>query len=172
MPQQPRPKLELSERVRKIVEEIANKRRTEYRLVIRALLMLAMAEGGGNSELARQHNLDRGVVRCWRTRWIGLIPKLQAAAAAEVQDGHLRDLILTGLSDLPRSGTPPTFTAEQIVQLVALGCQSPSDSDRPISHWTPAELASEAVKRKIVERISPSSVGRFLKSGRLKTASS
>ena len=172
MPQQSVPKIELSERVRKIVEEIAKKRSTEYRLVMRAHLILAMADGADNSELARRHNLDRGVVRCWRTRWIDLIPKVQAAEAAGIQDGHLRDLILTGLSDLPRSGTPPTFTAEQIVQIVALGCQAPSESDRPISHWTPAELADEAIKRKIVERISPSSVGRFLKSGRLKTASS
>lgn len=171
MPQQPIPKIELSERVRKIVEEIANKRSTEYRLVIRALLMLAMADGAGNSELARRHNLDRGVVRGWRTRWIDLIPRLKAAESCGIDQEHLRDLILTGLSDLPRSGTPPTFTAEQIVQVVALGCQEPSESGRPISHWTPAELADEAVKRKIVASISRSSVGRFLKSGRLKTAS-
>ena len=72
MPRQPKPQIELSERVRKIVEEIANKRSTEYRLVIRALLMLAMADGAGNSALARQRNLDRGVVRDWRAH-AGLI---------------------------------------------------------------------------------------------------
>src|SRR5207248_969791 len=141
-------------------------------LVIRALLMLAMADEAGNSELARQHNLDRGVVRSWRKRWLDLIPKLTAAESFGISDEHLRDLLLTGLSALPRSGTPPTFTAEQIVQIVALGCEDSAKSGRPISHWTPEELADEVVKRKIVESISPSSVGRFLKSGRLKTASS
>jgi hypothetical protein len=32
-----------------------------------------------------------------------------------------------------------------------------------VSHWTPTELAAEAIKRGIVEKISPRSVGRFLR---------
>jgi hypothetical protein len=51
-----------------MVEEIARQRRAQYRLVIRASLMLAMADGLGNNELARERNLDRGVVRNWRNR--------------------------------------------------------------------------------------------------------
>lgn len=171
MPNQTVPRVDLSERSRKIVEEIARQRSTEYRLVIRALMMLAMADGVGNNELARNHQMDRAVVRKWRNRWLDLTTKLKNAEASEIRDEHLRDLILTGMSDLPRSGTPPTFTAEQIVQIVAVSCEEPSKSGRPISHWTPAELADEVVKRKIVESISVSSIGRFLKSGRSKTAS-
>ncbi len=59
----------------------------------------------------------------------------------------------------------PTFSAEQVVQIVALACEPPPDSDRPVSHWTPRELAEEAVTRHIVPTISPRSVGRFLKRG-------
>lgn len=164
-------KVDLSARSRKIVEEIAKQRSAEYRLVVRALMMLAMADGVGNNALARNHQMDRAVVRKWRNRWLDLATKLKNAEASEIRDEHLRDLILSGLSDLPRSGTPPTFTAEQIVQIVAVSCEEPSNSERPISHWTPAELADEVVKRKIVESISVSSVGRFLKSGRSKTKS-
>jgi putative transposase len=171
MPNQTSPKIGLSERSRLIVKEIARQRSLEYRLVVRALLMLSMADGVGNNELARQHQMDRVVVRKWRNRWLDLTRKLNNAEASEISDEHLRDLILTGLSDLARSGTPPTFTAEQIVQIVAVSCENPSQSERPISHWTPTELASEVIKRKIVESISSSSVGRFLKSGRNKTAS-
>ena len=171
MPHQTAPKIELSARVRKIIEEIARQRSTEYRLVIRASMVLAMADGAGNHELTRTQNLDRGTVRYWRARWIELTPKLTSAEASEIKDEDLRDLILTGLSDLPRSGTPPTFTAEQIVQIIAVSCEVPTNSERPISHWTPPELASEVIKRKIVESISPSSVERFLKSGRSKTES-
>jgi len=98
------------------------------------------------------------VVRKWRNRWLYLTTKLGNAEASEISDEHLRDLILTGLSDLPRSGTPPRFSAEQIVQIVAVSCEEPSKSERPISHWTPAELADEVVKRKIVESISVASV--------------
>jgi hypothetical protein len=49
---------------------------------------------------------------------------------------------------------------------VALACENPrEESGRPITHWTPPELADEAVKRGIVESISPRSVGRFLGRG-------
>ncbi len=171
MPHQTAPKIELSARIRKIIEEIARQRSTEYRLVVRASLILAMADGAGNHELTRRQNLDRGTVRYWRGRWIELTPKLTSAEASEVSDEDLRDLVLTGLMDLPRSGAPPTFTAEQIVQIIAVSCEEPSNSQRPISHWSPAELADEVVKRKIVESISVSSVERFLKSGRSKTES-
>ena len=57
------PKIELSEGTRKIVEEIARHRSTEYRLVVRALLMLAMADGVGNNRLTRQRLIDCGVAR-------------------------------------------------------------------------------------------------------------
>jgi hypothetical protein len=57
------PKIELSERTRKIVEGIARQRSAEYRLVVRVLLMLAMADGVGNNRLARQRLIDRGVAR-------------------------------------------------------------------------------------------------------------
>lgn len=171
MPNQTSPKIALSERSRKIVEEIARQRSTEYRLVVRALMMLTMADGIGNNELALKHPMDRAVVRKWRNRWLDLTLQLKNAEASEISNEHLRNLILTGLSDLPRNGAPPTFTAEQIVQIVAVSCEEPGKSGCPISHWTPAELASEVIKRKIVESISVSSIRRFLKSGRSQTAS-
>jgi Homeodomain-like domain len=74
------------------------------------------------------------------------------------------------LDDHPRSGAPGTFSAEQVVQLVAIACEPPPASDRPTSHWTPRDLAEEAVNRGIVSSISPRSVGRFLGSGRPQAA--
>ena len=69
--------------------------------------------------------------------------------------------------DAPRSGRPGDFTPEQIVQIIAIACEDPAaGAERPISHWTPREVADEAVKRKIVARISVRTVGRFLKSDR------
>jgi hypothetical protein len=171
VPNKTSPKIDLSTRSRKIVEEIARRRSTEYRLVVRALLLLAMADGIGTNELARRHKMDRAVVRKWRNRWVELVVKLQQAEAAEISDEDLRNLILTGVRDLPRSGTPPKFTAEPIVQIIAVSCEAPGESQRPVSNWTPSELASEVVKRQIVESISPASVGRFLKSGRSQTES-
>jgi transposase len=74
------------------------------------------------------------------------------------------------LQDAPRPGTPATFSAEQWCQIIALACEPPEASGRPLSHWTPRELADEACKRGIVGTISKRHVGRFLKSGRSQAA--
>ncbi len=47
------------------------------------------------------------------------------------------------------------------MQIMALACETPTASDRPVSRGTPRELAEEAVKRGIVEQISPRTVERF-----------
>ena len=78
----------------------------------------------------------------------------------------LRELVDGLLQDAPRSGAPDTFTAEQVVRIVALACEVPPAAARPTSHWTAKELATEAVTRGIVAAISPRTVGRFLKAGR------
>ena len=75
---------------------------------------------------------------------------------------RLREAIVDVLSDAPRPGAPATFTAEQVSQIVALACEPPKLSGRPISHWTLRELRDEAIVRKIVTAISVSQVGRFL----------
>ena len=95
MPNQTSPKIDLSGRSRKIVEELARQRTTEYRLVVRALMMSAMANGIGNNELARKYQMDRAVVRKWRNRWLDLTLKIKNAEASQISDEHLRDLILT-----------------------------------------------------------------------------
>ena len=56
-----------------------------------------------------------------------------------------------------------TFTAEQVARIIAMACQSPGEYGLPISHWTPSELARQAIEQKIVESISPRQVGRFFK---------
>lgn len=49
---------------------------------------------------------------------------------------------------------------------MALACEKPEVADRPVSAWTPRELAAEAVKRGMVSKISPRTVERFLKGER------
>jgi putative transposase len=110
-------------------------------------------------------------VQTWRQRWLALTPKLAQMEVDGGSDKALTALLSAALTDHPRSGTPATFTAEQIVQIVAVACEDPADSGRPISHWTPREVAEEVRKRGIVATISTRSVGRFLKSGRFTAAS-
>ena len=55
------------------------------------------------------------------------------------------------------------MTPEQIVQIVALACEEPKLSGRPINRWTLDELRDEVLKREIVPTISRSQIGRYLK---------
>ena len=107
----------------------------------------------------------------WRERWREESEFLAAAEEQQVTDKKLMALIEQILSDRQRPGTPKCFPVEQVVQIVShreadpcgIACESPEKSERPVSHWTPSELADEALLRGIVEKISPRSVGRFLK---------
>jgi putative transposase len=36
------------------------------------------------------------------------------------------------LSDRPRAGTKKSFSVEQVVQIVAIACETPEQSERPI----------------------------------------
>jgi putative transposase len=92
-------------------------------------------------------------------------------AAADADAAALARRIATVLADAPRPGTPVTFTAEQIVLIINLACRPPEQVDRPVTAWTPRELADEAMKQGIVAAISPRSVERFLKRGRSPAAS-
>ena len=69
------------------------------------------------------------------------------------------------LSDLPRAGVTPTFSAEQLTMIIAVACELPEESGRPVTHWTPRELVDEVVKRGIVDSISPRHIDRLLKGG-------
>ena len=65
-------------------------------------------------------------------------------------------------ADAPRGGSSGTFTAEQVTQIVAVACEPPEQSGRPVDRWTHRELADEVVFRGIVPSISVSQIGRYL----------
>ena len=112
--------------------------------------ILALAAGGNNSQVAHQLGLTRGTVRCWRQHWLAAVPALKTAELDPEQEPLLPELLAAVLSDQPRPGAPTVYQPEQIVQILAIACESPADSGRPVTHWSPTELAQEAVKRGIV----------------------
>ena len=165
------PKVQLTARQRACLEQIVRRQTSPQRLVRRAKILLALETGANQCHVMRQLHLNRGTVQTWRQRWRALAPQLEQVEVDGGSDKALTALLMAALTDHPRSGTPATFTAEQIVQIVAVACEDPADSGRPISHWTPREVAAEVRKRGIVETISTRSVGLFLKSGRFTAAS-
>jgi len=164
------PSIELTEDQKEILEQLARGRTQSHGPVTRAKLVLLAAAGKNNQEIAQQLQVQRGMVRSWRGRWLAAAERL-----AQSRGAVLREQVESVLADAPRSGAPATFTAEQLCRLAALACEEPEASGRAVTHWTSPELAAksmrEMVKRGIVQQISPRSVGRFLKRGRYPAAS-
>ena len=147
---------------RGILEPLARAKMAPQRLVERSRIVLMSAEGRKNAVQAKELGVDRQRVRRWRQRWAKASEILAAAEAEGASDNDLEKLVIGVLNDDERSGTPAKFSPEQIVGIIALACEPPADSGLPVSHWTPPELAREAIKRGIVESISPRQVDRFL----------
>jgi putative transposase len=160
----------LTECQRAILEELVRRHQTPQVEVLRARIVLEAATGARNTHIAHTLGLDPKTVHLWWRRWAGAAERLRASEA-EGGAQAVRQVICTLLADAPRSGCPATFTAEQPCQLRVLAGEAPEASGRPVTQWTPHELADEAGKRGIVESISPRTVGRFLKRGGLKAPS-
>ena len=146
--------LRLSDPEREDLYTLLNRHSTAQQIALRGRIILLADEGKNHREIARALNISRDMARLWRHRWLALAPTEMPVADR--------------LADAERPGGPTTFTLEQTLQLFALACENPADSRRPISHWTPRELADEMVKRGWVERISPRHVGRLLAEADLK----
>ena len=156
----------LSERQRVLLEKwVRNKADTPYRLIERCQIVLLSASGVSNAEQGRLLNVDRQRPRRWRTRWAAQEQRLAAAENKGVSDRDLVGLLADVLSDRDRPGGPTTFSAEQLTRIIAVACEKPEQSDRPVTHWTPRELVDEVVKRGIVDSISPRHIDRLLKGG-------
>jgi hypothetical protein len=153
-------KVNISERQQKLLDEFRKSRTIGQCLVQRATIVLLSFSGMLNQDIALQVGLNRQQVGLWRQRWRDA---WDALCVWECTEPHrLREAIVDVLSDAPRPGTPATFTAEQVSQIVALACEPPKLSGRPIDHWTLRELRDEAIKRTIVTDISASRIGYFL----------
>jgi putative transposase len=132
--------------------------------VIRATIILLAVEGKSNAFIADDLHITRDSVILWRQRWSTPQEKFHPIEPQNQGKALLRAIIET-LSDPRRPGAPVIFTAEQVCQIIALACESPHPSGRPISHWSDRDLTDEVIKRQMAPSISVRTVGRFLKSG-------
>jgi putative transposase len=160
----------LSARQRDLLQRLRQRHTAPRRLARRVDVLLALDADPPIEAAARLLGLTRRTVRHWRDRWLAAAPALRTAEQDRAPDRRLLSLIEKALDDAPRPGGPATFSPEQVVGIVAVACEPPARSGRPISHWTARELADEVTKRRIVPAISPRTVGRFLKTGRTPTA--
>jgi transposase len=117
----------LSEEEEAAVLARARSVRSEYRDRLRAGIVLAAAAGRTNAAIAVEMDVCQDTVRKWR--------------------GRFALHRLPGLTDAPRSGRPPVYTAADRAEAVALACALPAESEVPLSKWSCPELARELAAR-------------------------
>ena len=156
----------LSIEERQALKKFVSTRRHPSWLVQRSQILLKLGEGQGIRPISEELKISRNTVRLWKKRWETRLTQEEIEPPIPLST-DIRGV----LSDAPRPGTPPTFSPEVAVSIVALACRKPEELDRPISHWTPRELASEAIKQEIVDTISHGTVQTFLKRSSTSTSS-
>ncbi|MCA1836546.1 MAG: helix-turn-helix domain-containing protein [Actinobacteria bacterium] len=154
------PRVVLSNQERSELERLVRAFTTGQQLALRARIVLLAGEGWNNLQIARELGVDDETPGHWRKRWL------------QFRDVPLEEVsVAKRLADAPKPGAPAKFTPEQVCQIIALACEKPADSERPISQWSHRELADEIMQRGIVDSISPRHAGRLLKRSRSQTTS-
>ncbi len=152
----PKPiQIDLSEAQRLALDALVRRHTTPQQIAVRARIVLAAAQGQNNGQIARQLGISVDSARLWRQRWLALQP---------VGEDDLP--LVDRLADAPRPGKPVRISDEQVCRILALACEAPALSERPISQWTGREIADEVKRRGIVEAISGRHAARLLKRGR------
>jgi transposase len=154
-------RITITESQQDILRTFARATTAPSRLRQRASIILMAFDGFLNQDIAEQVGLTHRQVGRWRRRWAKAWYQLIDIECCESR-ARLRRAIETVLGDEPRPGAPAKFTPEQVTQILAVACEPPAKSGRPITHWTAQELTEEVVQRGIVTSISPSQVSRYL----------
>jgi DDE superfamily endonuclease len=158
-------KIMFTEKQQAILQQIASAATATVQHAQRAKVILEAFAGKLNGDIAIQVGLDRVQVGMWRRRWADSFDALVAIECRETNATLMRT-IQQVLSDAPRCGAPCTFTAEQVTQILAVACEPPENSARPINCWT-HRVKEEVILRGIVPSISHSQVGSYLQNADL-----
>jgi transposase len=106
----------MTDEERREIERVAHARTASARSVERARIIGSAAQGQRVPAIARRLHVSTETVRLWLKRFNA--------------DG------LAGLVDAPRSGHPPTYTTEQIGEVIAASLTKPTELGLPFGSWT------------------------------------
>jgi transposase len=98
------------------LERLARSRTEEARLVVRARIVLGLADGERPYRVAQRIGVGRAAAYEWLHRFNA--------------EG------LKGLTDHPRPGRPYTYTPEQRAEVIAAALTKPADLGLPFASWT------------------------------------
>lgn len=151
----------LPKKIYKILKRFTRQRNSPHWLVERTRIILLVVKGHTYTQIAHQLSIHRKTVFRWCHRWQQAMSTL-VLNLKDVSHKSLQERIRSLLQDAPRSGAPAEFKPEHLSCIIAIACEEPQESERPISHWSAREIADEMVKRGIVPKISVRTVGRLL----------
>ena len=121
---------QLSPQIRNVLCELSeNRRKVSAALKQRSKIILLSADGMPIAEICEQVGLSRNIVANWRKKFIQHNKYL--LEISESGPKLLKEKIISILNDLPRSGTPPTFSIVQKAQIIKLAC----NRGLPINFW-------------------------------------
>jgi len=106
----------LTDEEKQEIQRLARSRTEPARRVERAQMILLSHEGKTVPAIAQQMGVGEPTVRRWIERFNG--------------DG------VRGLEDQPRPGKPPTYTSEQVGELLVAALTKPEELGLPFSSWT------------------------------------
>ena len=132
----------LSSADRAVLEERARAYTASFAMVVRSKIVLSAADGEQNTRIAERLDVHVDVVSRWRKRFY--------------ESG------LAGLVDRAGRGRPRSFAPNVVSQVKAMACEPPVERDVPLSRWSSAELAAQAVTEGLVGSVSASTVRRWL----------
>ena len=142
-------KINLTEKEKSDLERVVRKQSIRQNIAKRArIILLADGQKITNLEIARMVGIRNEEITKWIKRW------LEESQIERVEER---------LKDKPRSGRKPTITAEQWCKIMALACERPENHGVPITNWSHSTLTAEIIKQGIVETISTTHIGNFLK---------
>src|SRR3954451_4366250 len=160
-------KITITETQQDILRTFSRATTAPSRLRQRAAIILMAFDGLLNEDIAERVGLTHRQVGRWRRRWAKAWYRLLDIECCE-SHAALRRAIEAVLGDEPRPGAPGKFTPEQVALILAVACEPPEKSGRPITHRTIHELTKEVVARGIVASISPAQVHRYLREAALR----
>ena len=133
--------IHLSQRQQGILEQIVRRQTSEQRLVRRAQILLKAHQGLNNQQIAQALGTNRETVQRWRHRWHEVEAKLTTAESETIADKDLKQWLEALLSDQPRPGAAATFSAQQVVQIIALACEDPQAAGVPGTRMDPTGIS-------------------------------
>src|SRR5215475_9125584 len=113
------------------IAKLARSRTAAAREVERARIILLASKGKRVPAIAQELELTEITVRTWLKRFNN--------------EG------LDGLADLPRSGHPATYSAEQVAEVIATALSDPQQLGRPFACWTLDRLETYLNEEKKIE---------------------